>query len=219
MAEYREARRWICISKSPRSIRVRAHVCISFFHMTYRRDYLDVDPSLRFEADNASRIYGSLFSVLSSVLYRRTHRSSLRPWFFIGIPEHKKKSVRRDWKAIPSSGNTKRNLFLSYHCPSSSTSPLKLVFYVWTHRRIACTNYWQSKKVYCRNGDRFFVRVISCQFGNFYGFLFSLGFNTVSSTVQIWLDIFVLVSFKVTISWFSSFKWTLNLKLETVVLL
>lgn len=142
MAEYREARRWICISKSPRSIRVRAHVCISFFHMTYRRDYLDVDPSLRFEADNASRIYGSLFSVLSSVLYRRTHRSSLRPWFFIGIPEHKKKSVRRDWKAIPSSGNTKRNLFLSYHCPSSSTSPLKLVFYVWTHRRIARTNYF-----------------------------------------------------------------------------
>lgn len=60
--------------------------------------------------------------------------------------------------------------------------------------------YWERKKVYCRNGDRFFVQVISRQFGNFYGFPFSLGFNTVSSTVQIWLGIFVLVSFKVTIS-------------------
>lgn len=81
--------------------------CVSFSRMTYRRDYLDVDLSLRFEPITHQEyiykkyiyIYTHGFSLFSSVLssvYQRAHRSSLRSRFFIGIPGTKKNIVRRD---------------------------------------------------------------------------------------------------------------------------
>lgn len=91
-----------------------------------------------FRADNASRIYIEyiyiyihahgfpLFSTVLSSVYQRAHRSSLRSRFFIGIPGTKKNIVRRDWKAIPSSGNEPLSLLstslsqLVFHAPGSS---------------------------------------------------------------------------------------------------
>lgn len=113
---------------------------LSFSRMTYRRDYLDVDLSLRFEPithqEYIQNIYTyiyihahgfPLFSTVLSSVYQRAHRSSLRSRFFIGIPGTKKKNiVRRDWKAIPSSGNEPLSLLstslsqLVFHAPGSS---------------------------------------------------------------------------------------------------
>lgn len=77
----RETRRWIYI-----------HAYISSFRMTYSCDYPDVDPSVH--PGPITRMYRSFSSFLSFSFsfYRRTHRSSLRPRFFIGVPLLKKKS-------------------------------------------------------------------------------------------------------------------------------
>ena len=77
----------------------RVRTCgISFFHMTYRRDYRDVDPSLRFEPITHREYIRIPFlcSLSSGRVYRRTHRSSLRPRFFIGMLERKKKKKERE---------------------------------------------------------------------------------------------------------------------------
>lgn len=55
-------------------------------HMTYRRDYLDVDLSLRFDPIT-HRVYIYIYPFLSSMCI---HRSSLRSRFFIEIPGTKK---------------------------------------------------------------------------------------------------------------------------------
>lgn len=111
---------------------------LSFSRMTYRRDYLDVDLSLRFEPiTHQEYIYieyiyiythtDSPFSPPFSppcISERIDHRCARD--FSSGFPGQKKNIVRRDWKAIPSSGNEPLSLLstslsqLVFHAPGSS---------------------------------------------------------------------------------------------------
>lgn len=66
--------------------------------MTYSRDYPDVDPSVH-PAPITHRVCTGAFSSFLSFsfsFYQRTHRSSLRPRFFMGVPLPQKKKKKRE---------------------------------------------------------------------------------------------------------------------------
>lgn len=107
---------------------------LSFSRMTYRRDYLDVDLSLRFEPithqEYIQNIYTyiyihahgfPLFSTVLSSVYQRAHRSSLRSRFFIGIPGTKKKYSPARLKSHPVIWE--RASFSSVHFPFTTRFP------------------------------------------------------------------------------------------------
>ena len=138
MAEYREARRWISVYiPRPSCFHVcayYAHVCISFFRMTYRRDYLDVDPSLRFEPITHREYTDpfSLFSLLGPCVCVSANASIIvAPAIFHRDARTKKKRGKRKKEKISRTRlkshsvvwERKTSLFLFCRCPSSSTSP------------------------------------------------------------------------------------------------
>lgn len=120
---------------------------LSFSRMTYRRDYLDVDLSLRFEPITHQEYIQNIYTYI----YTRTrippflHRSLLRvsasasiivalAIFHRDSRDKKKNIVRRDWKAIPSSGNEPLSLL--------STSLSQLVFHASGSSCITRQSIW-----------------------------------------------------------------------------